>query len=74
MPPGPGYEVERIGSDDYFLKNHEFSTWLKSAHGKHFTELMAEDARMLFEEFKAEWNAGKLPMKLYKGITVHGLR
>jgi hypothetical protein len=66
--------VERIGSDDYFLKNHEFSTWLKATHNKNFTDYLAEDARMLFEEFKEEWNAGRLKLKLYKGVTVHGLR
>jgi len=26
--------VERIGSDDYYAKNHEFSAWLKQTHGK----------------------------------------
>jgi hypothetical protein len=34
VPPPPDYEPERISADDYFLKNHEFSAWLKSSKGK----------------------------------------
>lgn len=34
VPPPPDYEPERISADDYFLKNHEFSAWLKSSQGK----------------------------------------
>jgi len=44
------------------------------ARSQFFTELLSEDTRMLFEEFKEEWNAAKLPMRYYKGITVQGRR
>mmetsp|Transcript_24697 Transcript_24697/g.46800 ORF Transcript_24697/g.46800 Transcript_24697/m.46800 type:complete len:257 (-) Transcript_24697:287-1057(-) len=74
LPPPAEYEVERISSDDYFQKNHEFSAWLKATRGKFFTELMADETRLLFEEFKEAWNSKQLPMKMYKGITVQGRR
>lgn len=41
---------------------------------QYFTELVAEEARRLFNEFVEVWNQGKLTMRLYKGITVHGRR
>jgi uncharacterized phage-associated protein len=41
---------------------------------QYFTELVAEEARRLFDEFVQVWNEGKLTMRLYKGITVHGRR
>ena len=41
---------------------------------QYFTELVAEEARRLFNEFVEVWNQGKLTMRLYNGITVHGRR
>lgn len=73
-PPGPEVEVEPITEDDYYLKNHEFAAWLKQARGTFFTDLLAEDTRRLFKEFVAEWNARRLPAKLYEGVTVAGRR
>ena len=73
-PPGPDVSVEPIAEDDYFLKNHEFAAWLKHAQGVFFTDLLAEDARKLFKDFVVEWNARRLPAKLYEGVTVAGRR
>jgi hypothetical protein len=134
VPPPPGFAIEPLSADDYFLKNHEFSAWLKSAKGKvhppafkpppmlscvlscvvakqpysryrcsrrgshraqgsprrrvashitrvvvggavqFFTELLADDARRLFDDFVVTWNLGQLTLRMYRGITVHGRR
>jgi hypothetical protein len=66
--------VPQLTDDDYFLRNHEFSSWLRSSKGVFFTDLSAAEARRLFGVFAAAWNARQLPGKLYSGITVTGRR
>ena len=63
-----------LSGEDYFLRNHEFSAWLQSTRKTFFTALQASEARALFDTFAGEWNAGKLPKKLYSGLTVAGRR
>ena len=68
--------VPQLTDDDYFLRNHEFSSWLRSSRGVFFTDLSAAEARQLFGAFAAAWNARQLPGKFYVegGITVTGRR
>ena len=68
--------VPQLTDDDYFLRNHEFSSWLRSSRGVFFTDLTAGEARALFAAFAAAWNARQLPGKFYVegGITVTGRR
>ncbi|KAI6015603.1 hypothetical protein EDC04DRAFT_572167 [Pisolithus marmoratus] len=58
--------VSPISESDYFLKNSEFSIWLKDEKGKYFGELSGERARSYFKKFVKAWNRGKLPKSLYK--------
>mmetsp|Transcript_40545 Transcript_40545/g.49182 ORF Transcript_40545/g.49182 Transcript_40545/m.49182 type:complete len:210 (+) Transcript_40545:321-950(+) len=73
-PPPPDYQVEEISKDDYYLKNHEFSMWLRMTTGKYFTELVAEETRRLFDDFVVKWNAKELPYAIYQGVTISGRR
>ncbi|KAI6030982.1 hypothetical protein EDC04DRAFT_3142445 [Pisolithus marmoratus] len=56
--------VSPISESDYFLKNSEFSIWLKDEKGKYFGELSGERARSYFRKFVKAWNRGKPPSKL----------
>ncbi|KAF9236831.1 hypothetical protein BU15DRAFT_76557 [Melanogaster broomeanus] len=60
--------VSQISESDYFLKNTEFSAWLKDEKGKYFNELSGERARSYFRKFIKAWNTGKLSDSLYKGL------
>lgn len=68
--------VQPLSSDDYFLRNIEFSSWLRSTTGQFFTELTSQEARQQFEHFVARWNARQLPARYYVegGITASGRR
>ncbi|MQM20435.1 hypothetical protein Taro_053457 [Colocasia esculenta] len=61
--------LEELSKDDYFLKNNEFSTWLKEEKGMFFSELSSETARELFSKFVKDWNGGKLQPRYYEGIA-----
>ncbi|KAI6012718.1 hypothetical protein F5J12DRAFT_971937 [Pisolithus orientalis] len=43
--------VSPISESDYFLKNSEFSIWLRDEKGKYFDELSGERARSYFRKF-----------------------
>jgi hypothetical protein len=73
-PPDASFPVVPISEDDYFLKNHEFSAWLRATRGVFFTALLAADARAAFRDFVAAWNARALPRRLYEGVQVTGRR
>ena len=74
-PPSPSFAITPISAtEDYFLKNHEFSAWLRATRGVFFTALKADEARALFVTFAAEWNARRLPRRLYQGVQVTGRR
>ena len=66
--------IAPIGEDDYFIKNHELSAWLKATRGVFFTSLTAAEARAAFKEFCGLWNSRQLPRRLYEGVTVSGRR
>ncbi|KAI6154176.1 hypothetical protein BKA82DRAFT_4098434 [Pisolithus tinctorius] len=57
--------VSPISESDYFLKNSEFSIWLRDEKGKYFDELSGERARSYFRKFVKAWNRGRLPRSLY---------
>jgi hypothetical protein len=59
--------VTPIAEDDFFLRNAEFSTWLREARGTFFGELASDASKALFAEFVSLWNAGRLPEKFYRG-------
>ncbi|KAF7851647.1 hypothetical protein BT93_L3304 [Corymbia citriodora subsp. variegata] len=63
------HDIQELSSDDYFLKNNEFATWLKEERDVFFSDLSAESARELFSEFIKEWNKGKLESRYYDGIA-----
>ncbi|KAI4366001.1 hypothetical protein MLD38_021931 [Melastoma candidum] len=65
--------IQELSGDDYFLKNNEFSTWLKEERNIFFSDLSSEAARELFAEFVKEWNKLKLESRYYEGIAT-GLR
>ena len=65
-PPGPDARVEPVSEDDYYLKNREFSVWLKHERSVYFTDLLAADARAAFKDFVKAWNARALPATFYK--------
>ena len=73
-PPDASFPIAPIGEDDYFLKNHELSAWLRSTRGVYFTSLSAADARAAFREFTQLWNTRQLPRRLYEGVQVSGRR
>lgn len=61
--------IEEISSNDYFLKNNEFSTWLKEEKSVFFSDLSAASAREMFSKFVEKWNKGKLASQYYEGIS-----
>ncbi|KAI4374632.1 hypothetical protein MLD38_012604 [Melastoma candidum] len=65
--------IQELSGDDYFLKNHEFATWLTEEINIFFSDLSSEAARKLFLEFIKEWNKLKLESRYNEGITT-GLR
>ncbi|KVI10257.1 DNA topoisomerase 1 isoform X2 [Cynara cardunculus var. scolymus] len=60
---------KELSDADYFLKNNEFSTWLKDERDTFFSDLSSESARKLFAEFVNDWNNKKLDSKFYDGIV-----
>ena len=75
-PPGPDALVEPVSEDDYYLKNREFSVWLKHERSVYFTDLLAADARAAFKDFVKAWNARALPATFYEegGVSASGRR
>ena len=75
-PPGPDALVEPVSEDDYYLKNREFSVWLKHERSVYFTDLLAANARAAFKDFVKAWNARALPATFYKegGVSASGRR
>ena len=75
-PPGPDALVEPVSEDDYYLKNREFSVWLKHERSVYFTDLLAADARAAFKDFVKAWNARALPATFYQegGVSASGRR
>ena len=73
-PPHASFPIAPIGDDDYFLKNHELSAWLRATRGVYFTSLSAADARAAFRDFVQLWNTRQLPRRLYEGVQVSGRR
>ena len=63
------YEFHELSKDDYFLKNNEFSTWLKEEKKVFFSDLSAESAREMFTDFVKAWNGHKLESRYYNGIV-----
>lgn len=61
-------DFKELSSDDYYLKNNEFATWLKEEKRKFFSDLSSESTRELFSEFVEVWNSKRLESKYYKGI------
>eukprot|EP00850_Spirogloea_muscicola_P004953 SM000022S07167 [mRNA] locus=s22:305184:307292:+ [translate_table: standard] len=68
LPSVDPTKIEKIAEDDYFLKNAEFSTWLKEGRGVYFSDLSSEQTHDLFQTFTTLWNSGHLPVKHYEGI------
>ncbi|KAL5977495.1 hypothetical protein ACLOJK_021842 [Asimina triloba] len=62
-------DFEELSNDDYYLKNNEFSTWLKEEKGLFFSDLVSDEARKLFSDFVKDWNSQKLQSRYYGGIT-----
>ncbi|KAM1004040.1 hypothetical protein ACFX13_004356 [Malus domestica] len=62
-------DFQELSTDDYFLKNNEFSTWLKEEKDVFFSDLSSESARQLFADFVKVWNKQKLESKYYEGIA-----
>ncbi|KAH9305281.1 hypothetical protein KI387_009685, partial [Taxus chinensis] len=62
-------ELKALSEEDYFLKNNEFSTWLKKEQGMFFSNLSSEVARMLFLKFVSAWNSGELHNDYYEGMS-----
>ncbi|XP_057823645.1 uncharacterized protein LOC131035897 isoform X2 [Cryptomeria japonica] len=60
---------EVLSAEDYFLKNIEFSTWLKKERGIFFSSLSSESSHMLFLEFVIAWNSGELHSDYYEGMS-----
>ncbi len=74
-PPDESTPIQPIAADDYYLRNKEFSVWLRHTHGLFFTDLLAADARARFTEFVKQWNERKLPKSFYDDeIDVSGRR
>ena len=75
-PPGPDVRVDPVSEDDYYLKNREFSVWLKHERSVYFTDLLAADARAAFKDFVKAWNARALPATFYEegGVSASGRR
>ncbi|XP_068325080.1 style cell-cycle inhibitor 1-A-like [Pyrus communis] len=62
-------DFQELSTDDYFLKNNEFSMWLKEEKDVFFSDLSSESARQLFADFVKVWNKQKLESKYYEGIA-----
>lgn len=41
-------QIQSIDKDDYFLKNAEFTTWLREHRSKFFNEMDSDETRALF--------------------------
>lgn len=41
-------QISNIDKDDYFVKNAEFTAWLRDQRGTFFNELDSDQARSLF--------------------------
>lgn len=42
------WQIEGINKDDYFVKNAEFTTWLREHKSKFFNEMDSDETRALF--------------------------
>ncbi|KAK4753109.1 hypothetical protein SAY87_021907 [Trapa incisa] len=62
-------DFQELSSEDYFLKNNEFATWLKEEKDVFFSDLSSESSRALFKNFVKAWNSGNLEPRYYEGIT-----
>ncbi|MCL7044733.1 hypothetical protein MKW94_019764 [Papaver nudicaule] len=60
---------EELSKEDYFVRNNEFSTWLKEEKRIFFSSLSSEASHDLFLDFIKVWNKGKLEERYYKGIS-----
>lgn len=41
-------QIDSIDKDDYFIKNAEFTTWLREHKSKFFNEMDSDETRALF--------------------------
>ncbi|KXZ46373.1 hypothetical protein GPECTOR_44g5 [Gonium pectorale] len=70
LPPVQVPEVkERIGEEDYFQRNAEFSAFLAEERRTQFNDLSSDRARELFSEFVRIWNEGRLAPRYYAGLV-----
>ena len=60
-------QIENISSESYFMRNPEFTAWLRDEKGKFFNDLPSVEAREMFEDFVLDWNSRKLKRKYYRG-------
>ena len=67
-------QVDPITADDYFIKNPEFTIWLREAKGLAFGDLTAEVSRSHFLDFVDAWNAAKLAARYYRGLAGPSMR
>mmetsp|Transcript_36864 Transcript_36864/g.94261 ORF Transcript_36864/g.94261 Transcript_36864/m.94261 type:complete len:312 (-) Transcript_36864:429-1364(-) len=67
VPVAADFPIKPISSEDYFLKNHEFSKWLKEQKGLTFNEMSSEETHALFGEFTGAWNGRTLSEEYYSG-------
>lgn len=67
VPVAVDFPVKPISSEDYFVKNHEFSKWLKEQKGLTFNDMSSEETHSLFGEFLEAWNARLLSEDYYAG-------
>ena len=65
-----------VSQADYYLKNREFSGWLKHERSVYFADRLAADARAAFKDFVKAWNARALPATFYQegGVSASGRR
>ena len=63
----PDAQVTPLTGDDYFAKAGEFAAWADEARRLAVADLATGDARALFLEFVAAWNARALPARFYDG-------
>jgi hypothetical protein len=62
-------QFEAITADDYFIRNQEFTTWLRDSERISFNDLSTEESHELFDKFVETWNNGKLPGRYYAGLA-----
>jgi hypothetical protein len=62
-------QFDAITADDYFIRNQEFTTWLKDSERISFNNLSTEESHELFDKFVETWNNGKLPRRYYAGLA-----